>query len=62
MPKRITGLARRKKRLETPDLMFRDFKNFVVGLNASHDNIIMLPPAYVSERLWDMKNLTIYEQ
>lgn len=41
MPKYITGLARRKKRLETPDLMFRDFKN---ELDASHDNIIMLPP------------------
>lgn len=41
--KSITDLVRRKKRLETPDLMFREFKN-LVGLNASHDNIIILPP------------------
>jgi len=39
----ITGLASRKKRLETPDSMPGDFKNFVEP-NASHDNIIVLPP------------------
>jgi len=61
MPKCITGFAHHKNNLETPDLMFRDFKNFA-ELNASHDNIITLPPAYVSERYKYMKNLTIYER